>query len=77
MLTPATIVKNLYWLPATCGYRLRHEGRPLPAWHHLISGDREAVHRAGVSVRGRTLNEIEVAEDDWDDHIIDEPLGDA
>lgn len=75
VLTPASIAKNLYWLPRTCAYRLRHEGRPLPAWHHLLSGDPEAVHRAGVSLRGETLSEIEVADDDWEDHIIEEPLG--
>jgi uncharacterized cysteine cluster protein YcgN (CxxCxxCC family) len=33
------------------------------------------VHRAGVSVRGQTLSEYEVADDDWEDHIIEEPLG--
>jgi hypothetical protein len=27
-----------------CAYRLR-AGLPLPAWHYLISGDRDAVHR--------------------------------
>lgn len=75
VLTPASIAKNLYWLPRTCAYRLRHEGRPLPAWHHLLSGDPEAVHRAGVSLRGQTLSEVEVADDDWEDHIIEEPLG--
>ena len=74
VLTPETILKNLYWLPQTCAYRLRHEGRPLHAWHHLLSGDRDAVHRAGVSVRGRTVSELDVA-DDWEDHIIEEPTG--
>ena len=32
-------------------------GAPLPDWHYLICGDREAVHRAGVSVRGRVVSE--------------------
>ena len=74
VLTPKTIVENLYWLPQTCGYRLVYEGRPLFPWHPLISGDPESVHRAGVSVRGLTIPEFEVDEDDWDDHIIEEPL---
>ena len=75
VLTPASIAKNFYWLPRTCAYRLRHEGKPLPSWHHLLSGDPEAVHRKGVTLRGQTLSEIEVADDEWEDHIIEEPLG--
>lgn len=48
---------EIEWLPLTCAYRLRAEGAPLPDWHYLISGDREAVHRAGQSVRGWTISE--------------------
>ena len=35
-----------------------------------------AYHRAGASARGITLNEVEVSDEDWEDHIIEEPLGD-
>ena len=73
VLTPKTIRKNLYWLPQTCAYRLRYESLPLPDWHYLVSDDPEAVHRAGVSVKGLTLSEIEVGDDEWEDHIIEEP----
>ena len=65
-------VGALSWLPATCAYRLRAEGSPLPDWHYLVSGDREAVHRAGMSVRGWT-----VAEDEAGDilhHLVDRAL---
>jgi uncharacterized cysteine cluster protein YcgN (CxxCxxCC family) len=68
VLSPRTIRENLYWLPQTCAYRLLWEGRPLHSWHPLISGDPETVHQAGVSVRGRTVSEYDVAD------IIDEPL---
>ena len=74
VLTPKTLKDNMYWLPQTCAYRLVHEGRPLFDWHHLISGDPASVHGAGVSMRGRTVAEFEVSEDDWEDHIIEEPL---
>ncbi len=74
VLTPKTLIDNMYWLPLTCGYRLLYEGRPLYDWHPLISGDPETVHKAGVSVRGMTIPEFEVDEDDWEDHIIEEPL---
>lgn len=48
---------SLEWLPNTCAYRLRADGEPLPGWHYLISGDHEAVKRAGVSVVGRVVSE--------------------
>lgn len=72
VLNPAKLKEIAYWLPATCAYRLRHEGRPLYKWHYLISGDRDAVHRAGVSVRGWTVSEAEIPEEDWEDYIIED-----
>ena len=72
VLTPRKLADIAWWLPSTCAYRLRHEGRPLYGWHHLISGDRDSVHRAGVSVRGWTVSELEVTEDEWDDYIIED-----
>ena len=64
----ASKVGTIPWLPSTCAYRLRAEGKPLPDWHYLISGDREAVHRAGVSVRGWTIPEGEAG--DLEHHMI-------
>lgn len=56
-LTPR-LAAQLQWLPDTCAYRLRADGEPLPKWHYLISGDPEAVHRAGISVRGKAISEV-------------------
>ena len=66
----ATDPAALGWLPSTCAYRLRAEGRPLPEWHHLVSGDRESVHRAGISIRGRAVSDEFVHPDGYDEHII-------
>jgi hypothetical protein len=60
-LTPDTLA-DPSWLPRTCAYRLLAEGRPLPDWHHLISGDPDAVHREGRSVRGRVCCEQEAGD---------------
>jgi hypothetical protein len=71
-LTAARLPKVAYWLPRTCAYKLLHEGKPLYPWHPLISGDPESVHTAGMSVRGWTVSELTVSEDDWEDHLIAE-----
>jgi uncharacterized cysteine cluster protein YcgN (CxxCxxCC family) len=68
-LTPRN-VRRLPWLPPTCGYRLVSEGKDLPLWHHLVCGDRDAVHHERISQSGRMLAEGSVAEDDWEDHLI-------
>jgi hypothetical protein len=65
-------VDKLAWLPSTCAYRLRAAGMPLPGWHYLVSGDREAVHAAGESVRGWTVAEGEAG--DLEHHLIEREL---
>ena len=65
-------VRDIDWLPTTCAYRLRAAGEKLPEWHYLVCGDREAVHRAGQSVRGWTVSEDEVG--DLEHHLVDRIL---
>ncbi len=71
-MTPATIEQHAYWLPTTCAYRLLWEGKKLLDWHPLISGTPDSVHNVGVSVKGWTLPEFEIPEEEWEDHIIED-----
>ncbi|MFP7570928.1 YcgN family cysteine cluster protein [Marivita sp. S2033] len=73
VLKPSNIDDHAYWMPQTCAYRLLWQGKPLFDWHPLISGTPESVHAAGVSMRNATVPEFEIDEDDWEDHIIEEP----
>ena len=66
-LTPE-LVESSNWLPSTYAYRLVAEGKDLPAWHPLVSGNPFTVHRAGVSARGWSISERDV--DNLEDHVI-------
>ncbi len=66
-LTPK-LAARIEWLPQTCAYKLRAEGKPLPEWHYLECGDRDAVHRAGVSEVGRAISETIAGP--LEDHVI-------
>ena len=69
-LTPAE-VQRVNWLPATCAYRLRAEGQPLPNWHPLRTGDSRSTQRAGMSVCGWAIPERRTRR--LEDHIIERP----
>lgn len=63
---------ELEWLPTTCAYRLRWEGKPLFDWHYLVSGSRDTVHQAGQSTRGWTISEVDAGELEF--HVVERPL---
>ena len=64
-------VSQYKWLPTTCAYRLVSEGRDLPRWHHLVSGDASTVHEAGISAQNRTVSEVGLTAEDWEKHIVE------
>lgn len=67
-LTPR-LVKQVPWLPSSCAYRRRAEGKPIPHWHHLLTGDRRAMVEAGVSVEGRVIGENDAGP--LEHHMVD------
>jgi len=63
-------IEAFYWLPSTCAYRRLAEGEGLPKWHPLRTGDRESTRKQGRSVAGICVSEKDVAEDDYELHIV-------
>lgn len=70
LLTPKNIA-HLSWMPKTCAYRLVYEGKDLPSWHPLKTGDLDSVHKAGASVKGRVISENDAG--DLEDYIVTWP----
>ncbi len=71
LILNAKLVRELRWMPETCAYRLLTEGKDLPPWHYLVCGDREEVHRQGVSLRNAAVSENEVDMEMLEDYIVD------
>ena len=63
-------LQQIYFMPDTCSYRLLAEGKPLPPWHPLISGNKESPHESGNSVRGKVISELDA--DDLMHHLTGE-----
>lgn len=74
IIEPQKLDSVAHWLPPSCAYRRLADGKPLPTWHPLITGDPNSVHEAGMSARCRVMSEIMVPDDDLPDHIATWPL---
>jgi len=70
----STKVGALSWLPQTCAYRLRHEGKQLPDWHPLNSQTPQSVIDAGISIVGQTISEDEIDEKKLGDYLKEWPV---
>ena len=67
-------LEQIEWLPPSCSYRRIMEGQGLAKWHHLVSGDKNTIHKTGNSVLGRVVFEKDVNEDELEEHIVTWPL---
>lgn len=70
-------LKDIFFMPPSCSYRRLHEGRGLPSWHPLLNRNKKtAMHKAGMSVRGKTVAESDADLDRFEDYIAIWPLED-
>jgi len=70
-------LENVFFMPPSCTYRRLQEGRGMPSWHPLLhKGKKSAMHKAGMSVRGKIVKDDDVALEDFEDYIVSWPLND-
>ena len=76
-LTPEHL-DDLWMMPPSCSYRRLAEGRGLPEWHHLISGNADDVHKRGWSVKGSATPVQDIPKEvDLEDRLVDWPVLDC
>ncbi len=64
-------ILSLSWIPKSCAYRLIAENKPLKWWHPLVSGSKDTVIKAGISIKGKTICESKIKPDEWENHIYE------
>lgn len=71
-LTPDNV--RVLALPDTCAYVCVAEGRDLPDFHPLVTGDPDSTRQTKNSVAGFAISELEVDLDDAEDYLLDPVL---
>lgn len=72
-MTPENVAECAEFAPSTCSYRLLLEGKALPEWHHLLSGDTQTVHATNNSVQGRVTKASSIDLRELENHVVDWP----
>jgi uncharacterized cysteine cluster protein YcgN (CxxCxxCC family) len=73
-ITPENIEQVVEFAPPTCAYRLLYENKPLPVWHHLVSGSLDTIHQTGNSVQGRVRFMGDQSPENLEEYVVEWPL---
>lgn len=66
-------IETFPWLPQSCAYRLRFEGKVLPDWHYLISADKTKVRTVGLFKNIQLIAESSMSRHkDLEDYVIED-----
>jgi uncharacterized cysteine cluster protein YcgN (CxxCxxCC family) len=70
-------LQDIFFMPHSCSYRRLYEDRGLPSWHPLLNkGKKSAMHKSGMSVRGKTVADHDVDLEQFEDYIALWPMED-
>jgi hypothetical protein len=70
-------IDDVFFMPPSCTYRRLQEGRGIPSWHPLLNnGKKSAMHKSGMSIRGKIVKDNEVDIENFEDYIVTWPLND-
>jgi hypothetical protein len=71
-------IDDLFLMPPSCTYRRLQEGRGIPSWHPLVNkGKKSAMHKMGMSVRGKIVKDNDVDIENFENYIVSWPLNDV
>ncbi len=73
MCTKLTLenLSQMEWLPDSCAYKRLENNQSLPAWHYLITGDKNTVHEVGISAKWFALSEEYIHPEQLVQFVID------
>ena len=72
-VTPIEVMIPTF-VPKSCAYLLIHQGKDLPDWHPLVTGDPFSASKAGKSVREIGISQEEIDMDKIEDYVLPEPI---
>lgn len=70
MILSSDNVEALAVMPSTCAYSLLWRKKPLPDWHPLVSGNKQSVIDAGMTVSGKVVSEEHIHFEQLPEHLI-------